>query len=587
MIERIILFCRSIIKKLLLSLKRFPEAIVLVATIVFIIIFMNHARFLQESTSEILRRICLILALGIPVFLSVRVLFEKISSLKKRTKVLIYAGAIGGLILYFFLLLQDLSKVSVSRYIAFSICFYCIFAFIPYFYKREYFELYIIELFKSFFITYLFSMIIYTGFIAMLFTIKSLFSINISEKVYFDSMLIVAGIFAPAFFLADIPEYDKKFNADNYPKALKVLLIYILVPIIVAYSTILYAYFMKILVTRQWPKGIVSKLVLWYSIISTIIIFFIYPLRKMNKWAKTFISYFTIAIIPLLGMMFVSMIIRIKAYGITENRYFVIIAGLWVTGCMIYFIFAKHTRNIILPISLALISILSVSGPWSCYSVSKLSQNIRFEKILKKNDMIKNDSIIKLNKDLSETDKKEISGIILYFNKYHDLKDLKYLPKDFKISQMKDVFGFQLHTYNNKRDKEYFNYYALENGEFLDIKNFDYFTYISSNNYTNKNPSKEELSVVYTFPKMELKIYKQGKLIYSRNVKDLSKELRKKYREKNQMKMNEMTIYDQTEEVNVLYVFKHIHGFEDKTTNEININDLDFYLFIKIHDKKY
>lgn len=581
MIAKIFLFFKAILKKLSSSLRRFPEAILLATTIVFIIIFMNHSN-LKATTEELLRRVCLILALGIPLFLSIRVFFERKPFLKKSTKVLAYAGIIGGLILYFFFLLKDLNMVSISRYLAFSISFYCIFTFIPYFYKREGFELYVIKLFTSFFITYLFSVIIYLGLSAMLFSIESLFSINISEKLYFDIMLIVAGIFAPAFFLADIPEYDEEFHFDSYPKVLKVLLLYILLPMIVAYSAILYAYFVKILVTRQWPKGIVSNLVLWYSIFSTLIIFFIYPLRNINKWVKTFISYFPIFFIPLLGMMFVSMIIRINAYGITESRYFVILVGLWITGCMIYFIFVKNARNIVLPISIALISILSVSGPWSCYSVSKLSQNIRFEKILEKNDMLRDGLIIKPNQNLSETDKKEISGIILYFNRYHNLNDLKYLPQDFKINQMKNVFGFELYKYN-RGDRRYFNHHVMDEGEILNIKDFNYFTYISSNKFGVKNTSKEDIYTLYDSQKKELKIFKQGELIYSRNVADLAKELHKKYGERERIKMNEMVFTEQDEKVKVLYVFKYIHGFEDKALDEISINHLEFYLFIKIH----
>lgn len=580
--SKVILFCKNIFIKLLSSLRRFPEAILLATTIVFIMIFMNHSSFLKETTEELLGRICLILALGIPLFLSVRVFFEREPFLKKSTKVLAYAGIIGGLILYFFFLLKDFNMVSISRYLAFSICFYCIFAFIPYFYRREGFELYVIKLFTSFFITYLYSVIIYLGLSAMLFSIESLFSINISEKLYFDIMLIVAGVFAPAFFLADIPQYDKEFDVDSYPKVLKVLLLYILLPMVVAYSAILYAYFVKILVTRQWPKGIVSNLVLWYSILSTLIIFFIYPLRSINKWAKTFISFFPIFIIPLLGMMFVSMVIRINAYGITENRYFVMLVGLWVTECMIYFILVKNARNIVLPISLALISILSVSGPWSCYSISKLSQNIRFEKILEKNDMIRNGSIIKPNQDLSETDKKEISEIILYFNRYHNLSDLKYLPQDFKISQMENVFGFQLYK-GNRGDKKYFNHYVLEDGEILNIKDFDYFTYISSNKFTSTNTSKEDFYILYTSQKRELKIFKQGELIYCRNVEDLAMKLHKEYGERNQIKMNEMVVTEQNEKVKVLYVFKHIHGFEDRTIDKVSVDSLEFYIFTKLY----
>jgi len=63
-------------------------------------------------------------------------------------------------------------------------------------------------------------------------------------------------------------------------------------------------------------------------------------------------------ILPLLAMMFIAMGIRINAYGITENRYFVLAAGLWVTGSMLYLIISKEPRNVYLPASLPW---------WQCY----------------------------------------------------------------------------------------------------------------------------------------------------------------------------------------------------------------------------
>ena len=48
---------------------------------------------------------------------------------------------------------------------------------------------------------------------------------------------------------------------------------------------------------------------------------------------------------------------------------------------MIYYSLAKQFRNIILPISLALVALLTVVGPWSAYSLSKYSQNARLEAI--------------------------------------------------------------------------------------------------------------------------------------------------------------------------------------------------------------
>lgn len=374
-------------------------------------------------------------------------------------------------------LLKDFSMVSVTRYIAFSLAFYLIFTFIPYFYRRENFELYVIKLFTSFLITYLYSLILFLGLAAMLFTVDKLFSAGISSKLYFDIWLIVAGIFAPGFFLADIPEFGKEFSIDNYPKVLRVLLLNIVMPMIVVYSIILYVYFVKIIITWKWPEGIISNLVLWFSIISTIVIFFTYILRDRNKWVRIFTSIFPKLILPLLAMMFVSIAIRVNAYGITENRYFVIVAGLWVTGCMLYFSFTKSLKNTVLLVSLALIAVLSVSGPWSGYSVSKLSQNMRFEKILKTNNMLKDSSITKPPKDLQENDKKEISEIIAYFNRYHSLKDVKYLPVGFKTEQAKDILGFELQDYDGVRNgnSKYFDHYLSEDGSVMEINDYNYF----------------------------------------------------------------------------------------------------------------
>lgn len=581
--KKVGLLFKTLILKLLSSLKRFPEAILMAAATISVLIFLNHLDIhSRKETEELLTRISMVLALGVPLSLSIKVFFERVPSLKKSIKTSIYIAAVAGLLFYYFFLLKDLNMVSITRYIAFSISFYFIFAFIPYFYRKENYELYVIKLFTSFIITYLYSLILYLGLAAMLFTIDQLFSVDISGKLYFDIWLIVAGVFAPAFFLSDIPEYGKEFHIESYPKVLKVLLLYIVMPLIVAYSTILYAYFAKIIVTRQWPGGIVSHLVLWYSIISTLVIFFVYPLRNTNQWTRIFVSLFPKFILPLMVMMFVSMGIRINAYGITENRYFVIVAGLWVTGCMIYFIFTKNARNIVLPISIALISMLSVSGPWSSYSVSKLSQNMRFEKILIKYDMLSDGSITKPPQDLPNKDKKEISGIISYFNRYHSLSDLKHLPEGFKTNQMENVFGFKLY-YDIRGNKDmYFSHNVIEDKVFIDVKDYDYFVDFSPYQLTNiKNP-EDSIHISYTPQNKELKILKQGEVIYSRNVADLAVKLHKENEGNNTLKMNEMILPDQNENVKVLYVFQHIHGSEDELTDEVNIDSIEFYIFVKL-----
>ena len=255
--------------------------------------------------------------LGIPS-LCIKVFLERVS-LQRAIIVLIYLAALAGLSLYYLFLLKDFGMVAISRYTAVSLALYLAFAYIPYFYRKGDFELYVIRLLLSFLVTYLYASILYAGLAAILLTTGYLFPVYIPEELYLDLWLITAGVLAPAFFLADIPGEDRALLPESYPRVLQVLLSYIVMPLILAYSLILYAYFALILVTAQWPELMVSHLVLWYAILATLVIFCLYPLRPANPWIRVTTTILPGLNLPLLAMMFIAMGIRINAYGFTEN----------------------------------------------------------------------------------------------------------------------------------------------------------------------------------------------------------------------------------------------------------------------------
>ncbi len=581
--NRITALIKNLMEKLLSSLRRFPVTILLAALMVSVLIYVNHMQSdLSVSVMEMLERIAMVLALGIPVTLCIKTLFERAASPKGIFKALAYAGAAAALLLYYLFLLEDFEMVTVTRYIAISLALYLAFTFIPYFFKRENYELYVIKLFTSFFITYLYSVVLFLGLVAMLFTVDTLFALEVSEKLYFDIWLIVAGVFAPAYFLADIPKHRETVHDDSYYKVLRILLLYIVMPLLIAYSAILYVYFAKILFTRQWPDGMVSHLVLWYSIISVLVLFFIYPLRKSNQWVGVFRSYFPRLMLPLLAMMFVSMGIRINAYGITENRYFVMAAGFWVTVSMLYYVIKRDVRNIFLPVSLALIAALSVTGPWGAYGVSKLSQNDRFESILKKYEMISNGSMVRAPEDLPDEDKREISAIIRYFDRYHSLEELGYLPEGFTIQGMEELLGFKYNyglTRRNERD--YFYYRIKENDMLLGIQDYDYFADINLHKNADFNSLAGPLLISYSTRTGELQIFEEGHEVYSANLPDTVSRLYGHQDDNRSFTVDEMSYKDTGQNLEVLYVFKSINGWEDIPSGQLEMGTIDFYIFIK------
>lgn len=587
MINKIICYFRSLGNKIATSIKRFPETIVLSILTVITLIYMNHLDYGRISTREELTRIAMVLALGIPLSLCIKVFFERIPTLCKRKKIGSYIGAIIVLVSYYLFLLNDINNISITRYIAFSISLYLTFSFIPYFFKKNNYEFYVITLFNRFVTTYLYSAILFLGLMAIILTINILFTANISYKIYFDIWLIVAGVFAPAFFLADIPQPRQELDIKEYSKVLKVLLLYIVMPLILAYSAILYVYFIKILLTRQWPQGILANLVLWFSIISTIVIFFIYPLRSQNQWVKSFISFFPKVLLPLIVMMFVSLGIRINAYGITENRYFVLVAALWVTGSMAYYILNKNPRNIVLTTSLAIISVMTVIGPWSSYSVSRFSQNMRFENILQANNMISSDKTIKPSAEVSKTDRQEISSILLYFQNKHKLKDLKYVPRDFEISQTNEVFGFELEQqYWGGTKEKYFSYHIQQDSGLLDIKEYNYFADYSSFKTNNIKNTQQSFSIFYSEENRTIEILEKDEVVYYKNIDEIAANIYEKISEKNienysGVNIAEMIYVDNTSTMEVLYVFNSISGTES-IDGKLTIHPSMFYIFVKV-----
>lgn len=559
--------------KIASSLKRFPQVLALAFAVVVVLIYINHAK----PQDDVWSHIAMVLALGIPLVLCINMLFERYV-VKIVLKVIVYALAALALIGYYYFLLPKIEMVTVSRYIAFSLALYLLFTAIPYLGRKNGYELYIIKLFTGFIVTYFYSLILYGGLAAILFTINTLFLAGISEKVYFDLWLIVAGIFAPAYFLAGIPAYKAVYSMEDYPKFLRVLLLYIVMPLLAVYTGILYVYFIKILVTRHWPAGIVSNLVLWYSFISTGVIFFIYKLKEENTWVRSFVTYYPKLILPLLVMMFVAMGIRINAYGITENRYLVMTGGIWTTGCMLYFALKKETRNILIVLSAAIIAFLVVTGPWSCYSVSKYSQNARFERILFKNNMLVNGNIVPV-KEIPSEDQQSISSIIQYFQSYHSLKELKLLPQGFKLNEMKETFGFDMAFRAKNR---YFNYNLRERRELQNIKGYDYFLPSIIEKLEGTVVSQGTFSISYNRDSKIIKISKEGKLVYQKDLTEVAMKIHTELAGKNDLVNEDMTFVDENENIKIMILFNNISGNEEGLNGLPQIEWLEFSLFVKL-----
>ena len=565
------------------SIKRFPITIGISTILAIFLIYLNESYLIGE-TMENLSKLSLVLGLGISLSLCIGLVIERFFEKNKLISLALYFIGAGFLLLYYFVFLDNNNTIGMSRYL--GTILFCILGFL-YILKigrdRDY-EYYVMDIYSSFALTFVYSFVLYFGLSAIFFTIDRLFDANIQGKLYYYMLLIVFFIFAISLFLSKLPYTDTKYEKVEYEKSLKILLTYIVIPLITIYTGILYVYFGKILVTRVWPRGLVSHLVLWYSTISVGVIFLITPILEENKIAKMFKVLFPKIILPIIVMMYMSIYQRVHQYGITENRYYLIVLGLWVLGIMVYFSVKKPLKNIIIPISLSVIMLNSVYGPFSSFSISKYSQNKRLENILEKNNMISNGEIVP-NLDISKEDKGEISNIISYFNMRHGVEDIKILPRDFSLDEMENIFGFEYNPYTPYTDNGYAYFGIYANREPVDIKGYDYYVNID---YWNENKVEVgELTLQYDKAREVLTISRNDKIILEQGIIEFVEDIYNKQESKEidkSMVSYEDTTYNVSmrndiDSIDLKFIFTNING-KIGNQNILEIDNLEFILLI-------
>ena len=438
------------------------------------------------------------------------------------------------------------------------------------------FVVYVAKILRAFIISNIYSFIVFVGISGIIFALNSLFKFNFGSSVYLRVAIFSFILFNVVTFFSDFPKVRDSFTDYKYPKAFRILLVYIITPIVIIYTAILLAYFVKILVLWQIPNNLIVNLVIWFASFSIVYLFFLSRVETVT-FINKFKIVFPFTLFPLLGMMFFAIYLRIKEYGMTENRYIVIAVGLWIFLSLIYYIFYRENSNISIPIFLSVIILITGIGPASATSLSIRSQNARFEILLRDNKMIAGEEI-KPNINIESEAKSQIVDIVSYMVRTDRVDKLSYMPKDFKLSEdsFTKLFGFS----NIIESKNYLGYSYTDNlptdselGFDIDIEGYKHLIYVYSldDAVTSGNYKFEK-------DKKEIKIYKKAKSDYKTIMTiDLAKlrdNLKLLYKTKDRIELEDLAI----EKDGYKVLFTNIYfGKED------NLDDayIEFYLLTK------
>ncbi|PKP21955.1 MAG: hypothetical protein CVU05_05755 [Bacteroidetes bacterium HGW-Bacteroidetes-21] len=419
-------------RKTMNTLYRFPVSIGLsfIATILLFII--TEKSYLYNDSPWLFKSLFAIIQ-GIPFFVAIQLLSERLE-VQTKLRNLFYLAGLGFILLYFFSLPDNDHTQIYIRFAVFLFMNILLILLAPYIGIRQNngFWKYGNMLLTRFLRTALYGMILFIAVALALVAIDELFDVDIDGKRYAQLWIIITVFFGTWFFLSALPKYFEKLNANlEYSNTLRIFVQFILIPIVILYTLILYAYFVKVIVMWDWPHGWVSSLIMGYSVLTIFTFLVVYPIRtsQINTYVRFFVGFFPYILWPLIAILFLSLFKRVSDYGFTENRYFVMIMGFWLLFIMTYLLMKRFRDIKMIPASLAVLAFLSVVGPWSAFQVSKYSQLMRFENIL---------------------------------NKYEKLTNGIYNPNEKKIefgdyNELVAETNFILENYGHEPFKEYFN----------------------------------------------------------------------------------------------------------------------------------
>lgn len=261
-------------------------------------------------------------------------------------------------------------------------------------------------------LTFLLTLILWLGLVALYISIIFLFGIKDYNPFYEGSFKICTYLIAPLFAMAGLP---KKFDTlpKAYPKPLEIIVVYIAMPLLMAYALMLTIFALKIAFTFKIPPGILSWLVSGFAGASILIWLGLYPLAgKDNKYINFYHKYLLRFLLLPLILFGLATTTRILQYGFTEARYLLVVIFFCLTYITLIAYTGKPAKIFQLIYSLPIILFLIVTGPWGANAVSNYSQSQILRHKLENAGLLKGETIIPAQTELPPATLDEIQKIV-------------------------------------------------------------------------------------------------------------------------------------------------------------------------------
>jgi hypothetical protein len=354
------------------------------------------------------------------------------------------------------------------------------------------------QLIGSLVVTLFFATVLFLGLAAALWSIDMLFDVDIDEELYLDIWILIAALFSPLFFLSQfVPEPAKLKEPKTVSSFMTIFTKYIMTPLAAGYLVILYSYTAKILITWEWPKGVLGWLVICFLGVAIFTYFLWTPLLKpsFEKYKRIF----WLLLIPQIFLLFIAIGWRISAYSWTENRYFVVALGGWLLGTTIYFLARKDAKFKWVFVALTAVIFVSQIGPLSGYNIGQISQTKRLMIQLEAAQVKQGERFEKTEIETNDDTENEIASILDYLQDRFGDDFLKSIFPDIDYT---DIASYQLtentmqqlgldyrskwERNNSQSTRQEYQNFSIDRQQPLNLKDYDWQVPVTQFNNANE-----------------------------------------------------------------------------------------------------
>ncbi len=201
---------------------------------------------------------------------------------------------------------------------------------------------------------------------AIILSINYLFRVEISWEAYTAIMVGISGVGIPLLWLSAIPLRMSKNAPIKHSENIKQnISVWIFMPLVLIYGIILHAYFAKIIITQELPRGFLSVLILGFAGAALLGYLISWIFRKEVIWLAKIQRWLPYVLMAPLVFLCIAIGHRIHDYGLTTNRVLLCLLALWLANAIVFVWQSQRQDGALakLPLSLAVILLIAAFIP--------------------------------------------------------------------------------------------------------------------------------------------------------------------------------------------------------------------------------